>query len=136
MAKNSTPPANDPAALAFSAVEDALKESVFNLEPTEKPEPDKKPAAEQPTARSERLRAATRIAAQANTVANDDRVQPSRILYDLQTRSSSTPTWVAIILSVVWLGATGAAGYLRYQDQLRDLSSFVGTLDFIGLVAL
>ena len=67
MAKNPTP-TNDPAALAFSAVEDALKESVFSLDSTPQQAPEKKPE----PVRSERLRAADKIAQQAGAVANDD----------------------------------------------------------------
>ena len=90
MAKNPTP-TNDPAALAFSAVEDALKESVFNMDNAPQQAPERKPA---DPGRSDRLRAADKIAQQAGAVANDDRY-PSKILYSLQNRSSSTPTWVA-----------------------------------------
>ncbi|MEO5806926.1 hypothetical protein [Devosia sp.] len=133
MANNPTSPANDPAALAFSAVEDALKDSVFNLDsPTQAPA-DKR-AAEQP--RSERLRAADKIAAQAGSVANDDRFPTSKLLYNLQNKSSNAPTWIALVLSLVWLAATGVSGYLRYQEQLKSFGSFVGTIDFISLLAV
>ena len=84
---------NDPAALAFSAVEDALKESVFSLDPANRPKPEKKPEPAQP--RSERLRAADKIAQQAGAVANDDRASAARLLYGLQNRSSATPTGCA-----------------------------------------
>ena len=54
MAKNPTPQ-NDPAALAFSAVEDALKDSVFNLDPPAQPAQEKKTEKKPDPARSERL---------------------------------------------------------------------------------
>ena len=98
MAKKSTTPQNDPATLAFSAVEDALKDSVF----ADLDAPDEKPAAQPQgprpvqresvdNSRAARERTADKIAAQAGTVANDDRLQSSRILYGLQARSSQTP---------------------------------------------
>ncbi len=130
MAKNTTPPANDPAALAFSAVEDALKDSVFSIDT---PVPSERRPTENP--RSERLRAADKIAAQAGSIANDDRYPTSKILYNLQSKSSSAPTWIALVLSTLWLIATGVSGYLRYQPQMQNLASFVGTLEFIGLLA-
>src|SRR5690606_31678689 len=103
MAKNPTPQ-NDPAALALSAVEDALKDSVFNFDPPAQAATERKPA--EPS-RSERLRAADKIAMQADTVANDDRISASKLLYGLQSRSSATPTWLALLLSVIWVAATG-----------------------------
>lgn len=69
MAKNPNP-TNDPAALAFSAVEDALKESVFAMDNAPQQEPNRKPGN---AGRSERLRAADKIAQRAGAVANDDR---------------------------------------------------------------
>jgi hypothetical protein len=110
MAKNPTPH-NDPAALAFSAVEDALKESVFSLDPAPQQAPERRPSE---NIRSERLRAADKIAQQAGSVANDDRFPTSKILYNLQNRSSSAPTWIALVLSVVWLAVAGAVAWLRY----------------------
>ncbi|UXN72407.1 hypothetical protein N8D56_13785 [Devosia sp. A8/3-2] len=132
MAQNSTPP-NDPAASAFSAVEDALKDSVFNLDSTPEKAPEKRAAN---PARSERLRAADKIAQQAGAVANDDRFPTSKLLYTLQSRSSSAPTWVALALSVIWLVATGAAGYLRYGSQLSNFGQFASSIDFIALAAI
>ena len=132
MAKNPTPPAHDPAALAFSAVEDALKDSVFNLDSSAEKAPEKRVE----PLRSERLLAADKIAAQAGPVANDDRFGTSKILYGLQTRSSATPTWMAVILSALWLGATGLAGAMRYRAEFADFGNFIGTIDFIFLVAL
>ncbi|KRA45531.1 apolipoprotein A1/A4/E domain-containing protein [Devosia sp. Root635] len=132
MAKNPTPQ-NDPAALAFSAVEDALKDSVFSLDSPAQQPADKKPA---DSARSERLRAADKIAQQAGSVANDDRFPTSKILYNLQNRSSSTPTWIALVLSIVWLAVAGTVAWLRYGPQLANFGQFVGTIDFIGVLAI
>src|SRR6218665_3641214 len=126
MAKNPTP-TNDPAALAFSAVEDALKESVFNLDSTPQQAPEKKPE----TSRSERLRAADKIAQQAGAVANDDRFPTSKILYNLQNRSSAAPTCVALVLSVGWLAVVGLVAWLRYGAQMGNFGQFVGSIDFI-----
>ncbi|OYX02797.1 MAG: hypothetical protein B7Z15_18760, partial [Rhizobiales bacterium 32-66-8] len=95
--------------------------------------PERKPAE---NARSERLRAADKIAQQAGAVANDDRFPTSKILYSLQNRSSSAPTWIALLLSVIWLAVSGAGAWLRYGPQLSNFGSFVGTIDFIGLVAI
>jgi hypothetical protein len=131
MAKNPTP-TNDPAALAFSAVEDALKESVFSIEPSPA-QAEKRPT--EPT-RSERLRAADKIAQQAGAVANDDRFPASRILYNLQSRSSSAPTWIAVGLSALWLLVSGAGAYMRYGNELGNLGQFMGTIDFIALIAI
>ncbi|HTN60357.1 MAG TPA: hypothetical protein VL147_02240, partial [Devosia sp.] len=117
--------------MAFSAVEDALKDSVFSLDTPKDTAPDKRPAD-----RSERLRAADKIASQAGNVANDDRFPASKILYGLQSRSSSTPTVIALVLSIIWLLATGAAAYIRYGSELANFGAFVGTIDFIGVVAI
>ncbi|WDR03786.1 hypothetical protein PSQ19_07005 [Devosia algicola] len=128
MAKNPTQSANDPAALAFSAVEDALKDSVFTAAPA-----DAEPA-KSDSSRSERSRAADKIAAQAGSVANDDRFPAARALYTLNGTSSARPTWIALALSVAWLAVTGIAAYMRFGAV--DLASFVGTLEFIGLLAI
>ena len=129
---NTPTPNNDPAALAFSAVEDALKESMFSLD-----EPAPQPSETKPEpARSERLRAADKIAQQAGPVANDDRFPTSKILYGLQHSSSATPTWIALGLSILWLAVSGIGGYLRYGDELANPGAFVGTIEFIGLLAI
>jgi hypothetical protein len=70
--------ANDPAALAFSAVEDALKDSVFNLEDADERTP--RPQLRDNPQRAERLRTADKLAAQTGPVANDDRFQSTKIL--------------------------------------------------------
>jgi hypothetical protein len=132
MAKNPTP-SNDPAALAFSAVEDALKESVFSLDSAPQQAAEKRSS---DSVRSERLRAADKIAQHAGPVANDDRFPTSKILYNLQSRSSATPTWIALLLSIIWLAVAGAGAWLRYGPQLSNFGQFVGTIDFIALVAI
>ncbi|MDB5561370.1 MAG: Kinesin-like protein [Hyphomicrobiales bacterium] len=132
MAKKPLNNANDPAALAFSAVEDALKDSVFNLdEPNERPQP-------QSTQRSERVRAADKLAAQAGTVANDDRLQSSKILYGLQSKPSSRPTMIALVASVVWVIGTLLAAVLRYGNEIGGghLGGFLASLDFFSLLAI
>jgi len=132
MAKNPTPQ-NDPAALAFSAVEDALKDSVFNLDPPAQPAPEKKSAE---PARSERLRAADRIAQQAGVIANDDRVSTSKLLYGLQGRSSAAPTWLALLLSIVWIAISGVVAWMRFGTQTSDFGAFLGSMEFVALLAI
>ena len=71
MAKKPNSSANDPAALAFSAVEDALKDSVFNLD--ENPDDrTPRPQLRDNPQRTERLRVADKLASQTGPVANDD----------------------------------------------------------------
>src|SRR5690606_14771797 len=131
MAKNPTPQ-NDPAALAFSAVEDALKESVFSLDPANR-QSERKPS--EPS-KSERLRTADKIAQQAGAVANDDRASTSRLLYGLQNRSSSTPTWLAIVLSALWVTAGVTVAVLRYGPEMANFGQFAGTIEFIAILAI
>ena len=96
MAKKSSSQ-EDPATLAFSAVEDALKDSVFgdsSAAPDIRDEPQPQgagPAPQRPGSRAERARVADKQASMSGSVANDDRFQGSRILYGLQSRSNSTP---------------------------------------------
>lgn len=125
---------NDPAALAFSAVEDALKESVFSLDPSSRPKAEKKPEPAQP--RSERLRTADKIAQQAGAVANDDRASSARLLHGLQNHSSATPTWLATILSILWVAVAGTVAVLRYGPEMANIGQFAGTIEFIALVAI
>lgn len=132
---------NDPAALAFSAVENALKDSVFSIDSAEiESDSDSKP--EQPTAKAakaERTKVAEKIAAQASAPANDDRFASSKILRSMQEQPSSTPTWVAILASTLWISATGYIGWLRFGDQLARPSQwgvFVATADFAGILAI
>ncbi|MCW5721333.1 MAG: hypothetical protein KIS86_09340, partial [Devosia sp.] len=131
MAKNPTPQ-NDPAALAFSAVEDALKESVFSLDPNNRTAERKTGE----TSRSERLRAADKIAQQAGAVANDDRASTSRLLYGLQNSSSATPTWLAMVLSILWVTAAGTVAVLRYGSEMANFGQFAGTIEFIAILAI
>ena len=139
MAKKSSTTQSDPATLAFSAVEDALKDSVFaGLDQPETPAAAAPPAPAAPaaaqekqgpvrpiprggdSARSERQRAADKFAAQTGSVANDDRLNGSRILYDLQSKSSSAPTLVATLAAAGWILAIIIVGLVRHG---RDLSS-------------
>src|SRR5687767_9386655 len=142
MAKKSSPTQSDPATLAFSAVEDALKDSVFaGLDQPEEPAataekpqgPTIRPANVPPAAnaRTERQRAADKFAAQTGSVANDDRLQGSRILYDLQSKSSQGPTLIATIVAAAWVVAIVLVAFIRHG---RDMGSadFYGSNDFIG----
>jgi hypothetical protein len=135
MAKKPTSSANDPAALAFSAVEDALKDSVFNLdENVEERTPH--PQFRDNPQRTERLRAADKVAAQTSTVANDDRFQGNRALLGLQARSSPQPTYIAIGLSVVWVVAAILAEFLRLKSQGEGAPLFASALEFVGFLAI
>jgi len=129
---------DDPATLAFSAVEDALKDSVFGGpadDPRPQPEPMISSPRQQSGGRSERARVADKQAAMSGSVANDDRFQGSRILYGLQSRSSSTPNLVAILVAVGWVIAVLAIAVIRNGRDFGS-ASFFGSNDFIGLVAL
>src|SRR4051794_21380326 len=107
MAKKSSTQ-DDPATLAFSAVEDALKDSVFGGPadaPQQSPGPSGPQFNQRSTSRSERGRVSDKQAALAGSVANDDRFQGSRILYGLQSRSSQTPNYVAMLIAALWVFA-------------------------------
>src|SRR5690606_33212984 len=131
------PSQNDPATLAFSAVEDALKDSVFAGldEPAEQPEKPVKPAPREAAPVSERARAADKIAAQAGSVANDDRFQGSKILYGLQSRTSQGPTLIAAGIAAAWVIGILLVAIIRHGGELGT-AAFFGSNDFIGLVAL
>ncbi|MDB5540391.1 MAG: hypothetical protein JWQ89_2118, partial [Devosia sp.] len=142
MAKKTTAPQNDPATLAFSAVEDALKDSVFaNLSqpaaaeetPAERPGP--KPIPRDNSARSERQRTADKFAAQTGSVANDDRFPSSRILYGLQSKSSGAPNMVAGLVAAGWVVAILLVAMIRNGSDFGT-AGFWGSNDFIGLLAL
>jgi len=132
MAKKPTP-ANDPAALAFSAVEDALKESVFGTASDDRA--GQRPPRETVN-RSERLRTADKFAKQTGPVANDDRFQNAKVAYPVQGTASSAPTWIAIGMSVVWIVGTLIAGYMRYGSQMTNFGSFIGSIDFVSFLAI
>ncbi|MBK8083797.1 MAG: hypothetical protein IPK28_08155 [Devosia sp.] len=144
MAKKSSTPQNDPATLAFSAVEDALKDSVFAGldQPAAAPEPPPQPERSGPrpvtrdtSPRSERQRTADKFAAQTGSVANDDRFQSSRILYGLQSKSSGAPTMVAGFVALGWVVAIALVALIRNGAELGS-PPFWGSNDFIGLVTL
>ena len=134
---------DDPATLAFSAVEDALKDSVFGgpapAAPQAQPEPMIAPSRSSSGGggggRTERARVADKQASMAGSVANDDRFQGSRILYGLQSRSSSTPNLVAILVAVAWVVAIVAITFIRSGGNVGS-ASFLGSNDFIGMIAL
>lgn len=127
MAKTPKKTANDPATLAFSAVEDALKDSVA--------------AGDKPSGRKaaapERDKAARKIARRANP-ANDDRLSSSKILTGMQARPSSSPFWIAVTASVAWLVIIAFAGWLRFGEDFSNgnAANIISTGEFLGLLAL
>ena len=125
-----------------SAVEAALKDSVFagldqpDEAAAEKQGPTKPAAAARPAnARTEQQRAADKIAAQTGSVANDDRLQGSRLLYDLQSKSSQGPTMLATLIAAGWVLAIVLVAFIRNGRDMAN-ASFYGSNDFIGLIAL
>src|SRR5690606_23108565 len=140
-------PKDDPAALAFSAVENALKDSVFSMDDKPARKVESQPATREPKrdqrrenpTNSERLRAADKIAAQASSVANDDRSPAASAFYALQTRASNAPVWFAIVASVLWMAGVGLIAAIRYGNQFAEgltVAEFVQTLDFAALAAI
>jgi hypothetical protein len=126
---------NDPAALAFSAVEDALKDSVFNLdesvdERTPHPELHDNPQ------RTERMRAGEKLAAQTGPAANEDRLPDAGrpVLAGIQKRPSNQPMVYAIALSVLWVLAVAAALVVHARSQGGVL--FGSALEVVGLLAV
>ncbi|MDR3471926.1 MAG: hypothetical protein P4M09_09590 [Devosia sp.] len=135
MAKKPTSASNDPAALAFSAVEDALKDSVFNLDEgvdQRTPHPQLRDNRE----RTERLRANEKIASQTGSVANDDRFGATRILYGLQSKASPQPTYIAIGLSVVWVVAVILAEVVRLRSVDEGAPLFTNSLELVAFLAI
>lgn len=141
MAKNNESTSKDPAELAFSAVEDALRDSVFSLDTAEQ-EAKQKPTSSAPAPKRpspERENVAGKIAARAKGPANDDRYTSSKLLQSMQSRPSFAPLWIAVLVSAIWIVATGAIGWLRFGDQLSrpaQWNVFVTTADFAGLLAI
>src|SRR5690606_8295628 len=140
MAKKSSTPQSDPASLAFSAVEDALKDSVFaGLDQpdgtAEKQGPVRPAPREGGNGRTERQRTADKYAAQTGSVANDDRFQHSKILYGLQNRPSQRPTLIAAGVAAVWVVGLVLVALARNGDAIAS-GTFFGSDEFIGLVAL
>ena len=138
MAKNPMSNKTDPAALAFSAVENALKSSINESGATKS---DNLTAPPRKTGNSSRDRAKTaeRIAAQTGSVANDDRFSPASVIYGLGAKPSAAPLWIAAILSIVWLAITGFAAFSQYNTlvaQGQDLAGIATTLDFVSAVAV
>src|SRR3569833_2606536 len=90
---------DDPATLAFSAVEDALKDSVFGgtapAAPQAQPEPMIAPSRSQSSGggggRTERARVADKQASMAVSVANDYRFQGSRGRGGRRARAAAAP---------------------------------------------
>lgn len=137
MANNPNSPSNDPAALAFSAVENALKDSVFSLDEQQKASTGDMDA--KPAQLPERAKIAEKQAAKAAAAANDDRFASSKALHSLQAPPSSAPMWIAIFVSSLWIMTTSYIGWLRFSDQLsrpNQWGVFVTTADFAGLLAI
>lgn len=136
MAKNPTTKTDDPAALAFSAVENALKESVFASDEAD----TKAVRREQRAAKTdERRRSGDKIAAQTSAVANDDRFANSKLLYSMQARPSGTPLIIATIVSLVWVAATSLVAWARFGAMAGapdGASSFFASVDFAALMAI
>jgi len=158
MAKKNSPANNDAASLAFSAVENALKDSF--LEPETNNSRKKKSSSQKSSSNFQnssvqnssvnapnsisaadamaKSRAAERIAAKTGSVANDDRFSPSRVLYGLNAKPSKAPLWIASILSIVWIAITGFAALDGISTQLSQGAnnlSILGSLDFASTVA-
>ncbi len=138
MANEPTSKSEDPAALAFSAVENALKDSVFAPDETESQvrpaiKPDEKPAL-----KADRQRSSEKIAINTGSVANDDRMSGARLLYSMQSRGSNMPLVVAALLSVIWLAVTGGITLVRYGTEAAagNAASFLTSSEFIGLLVL
>ncbi len=142
MAKKQSTNKNDPATLAFSAVENALKGSILSAD-AEHSSASKAPEGNSSKPFSsktpERNNAASRIARKTGSVANDDNLAPSKLLYGLNAKASSLPIWIASVLSAIWLAVTGLATWSRFDQQLTEgqtLGNLAGTLDFAGIVAV
>jgi hypothetical protein len=113
MAKN--PKASpDPAALAFSAVEDALKDSVFNLdERSQELPPLDLPDDEE----EERRRAGEKLAAHTASVANDDRRGAGRGPNAPIARASALP----ILIAAAVLLMTGTILLVLVAERIRTI---------------
>ena len=121
---------NDPAALAFSAVEDALKASAANAA-------EAKPA--RTSAAPARDTAAKKIARRAASPANDDRFTSSKLLTAMQARPSSSSIWLALITSFIWIAVVATIGWMRFGQSLTSPEAsrnFFTSTDFLGLLAL
>jgi len=137
MAKNKGSKPTDPASLAFSAVENALDGSAAAKAPAETV--TNKAKSNNTKTTPARTRSAERIAARTKGIANDDRSSAAGILYSLQSKSTSTPYWVAAFASIVWGAVIGALGFFRFGENLTDtalLSQTLRTPEFAGYAAL
>lgn len=139
MANEPTSKTDDPAALAFSAVENALKDSVFPPDDSETAKRPEKRRDEKIASSTERRRTGEKIASQTGSVANDDRMIGTRLLYNMQTRSSRVPLFIALVLSLGWLALAGGITFLRYSAEAAKpggASGFLTSSEFAGLLAL
>ncbi len=138
MAKKPLSSKPDPASLAFSAVENALKTTAPEPQGPLRANSGSGPRTGQnPSA--PRAQAAKRIAAKTGSVANDDRFSPASVLYGLGAKPSAAPLWIASALSLAWIAITGFGVWNQYNGLAgggQDLAAIFGTLDFAGAVAV
>jgi hypothetical protein len=148
MAKQSSTAKFDPATLAFSAVENALKDSVLSdseTSPKKKFDDLDRPA--EPAKKETRKKVAKKIASKSEQVANDQtlrtnsstRNDSSKYLYKLQAKASSAPLWIAAIFSLLWFGAVGVVAWLRFGEQITNIAKlipFMKTIEFTDILAI
>ncbi len=139
--KNISSNNTDPAALAFSAVENALKDSILEND-SKKSTKEQKSAIDQ-NAKSginDREQTAKKIYKKTNTPANEDRLLArSKFYTKIRTSSSSAPLWIATLLSVLWLSLMFFVGWVNWSEQLLNpelLSKLVISNEFLTFLAL
>ena len=99
------------------------------------------PPADQPdprpqSTRTERARAADKIAGQTGSVANDDRFQASQDpLWPPGPLLAARPTWIAALVSVVWVVAVVLLAARPQRQRHSARPQFFGSSDFISLFA-
>ncbi|HOV04956.1 MAG TPA: antitoxin, partial [Kaistiaceae bacterium] len=145
MANN--PKIKDPAEAALSAVEEALKldfggpdDSIadfsgsedllgdLHLEPEEKaaatpvlpPLPQSSEAETRKASKKAEPAAPRRAANEDRRPANDDRASVGNLVFALQRRASSTPIWIALVLSIVWATIGGAIGIAMWGSDIAE----------------
>ncbi|MCB9994202.1 MAG: hypothetical protein H6873_11165 [Hyphomicrobiaceae bacterium] len=138
MAKKPVTAENDPASLAFSAVENALKESMNSASSSGN---SASAGANRPAqkAAAERQSAASRIAQRTGNVANDDRFSPARLIYGMNSKPSSGPFVFAGLASIVWLALTLFIAWTQFGATLGEeggAASFLQSTEFAGLLAV
>ncbi|MCB1516349.1 MAG: hypothetical protein KDJ19_01835 [Hyphomicrobiaceae bacterium] len=137
MAKKPVTAENDPASLAFSAVENALKESMSSASSAGKSsaganKPDQK-------SNGDRQSAADRIAQRTGRVANDDRFSPAKLMYGMNAKPSSGPFVFAAIASIIWAALTLFIAWTQFGSTFSEegaAASFFQSTEFAGLLAV